>query len=78
VHSIRVNKQWRLVFRWDGGRGETSDIDLDDHSYRWKGGIAMSMTKRKPTTVGEMLIEERGGSGNSDSRDKWSFCLRAA
>ena len=58
MHSIRVNKQWRLVFRWDGGRGETSDIDLDDHSYRWKGGIAMSMTKRKPTTVGEMLIEE--------------------
>jgi len=21
-HSIRVNKQWRLLFRWDGGRGE--------------------------------------------------------
>ena len=21
-HSIRVNKRWRLVFRWDGGRGE--------------------------------------------------------
>ena len=20
-HSIRVNKQWRLVFRWDGSRG---------------------------------------------------------
>ena len=33
-HSIRVNKQWRLVFRWDGGRGEASDIYLDDHSYR--------------------------------------------
>ena len=32
-HSIRANKQWRLVFRWDGGRGEASDIDLDDHSY---------------------------------------------
>jgi hypothetical protein len=23
-------------------------------------------------------VAERGGSGNSDSRDKWSFCLRAA
>lgn len=34
LHSIRVNKQWRLVFRWDGGRGEASDIYLDDHSYR--------------------------------------------
>ncbi|TPL03465.1 MULTISPECIES: type II toxin-antitoxin system RelE/ParE family toxin [unclassified Mesorhizobium] len=32
--TIRVNKQWRLVFRWDGGRGEASDIYLDDHSYR--------------------------------------------
>ncbi|WFP64057.1 type II toxin-antitoxin system RelE/ParE family toxin [Mesorhizobium sp. WSM4904] len=33
-HSIRVNKQWRLVFRWDGRRGEASDVYLDDHSYR--------------------------------------------
>ena len=34
LHSIRVNKQWRLVFSWDGGKGEASDIYLDDHSYR--------------------------------------------
>ena len=33
LHSIRVNKQWRLVFRWDGRRGEASDLYLDDHSY---------------------------------------------
>lgn len=33
-YSIRVNQQWRLVFRWDGGKGEASDIYLDDHSYR--------------------------------------------
>lgn len=33
-HSIRVNKQWRLIFRWDGGRGEASELYLDDHSYR--------------------------------------------
>lgn len=33
-HSIRVNKQWRLVFKWDGGRGEATDLYLDDHSYR--------------------------------------------
>jgi toxin HigB-1 len=32
-HSIRVNRQWRLIFRWDGGRGEATDIYLDDHSY---------------------------------------------
>ena len=34
LHSIRVNKQWRLVFSWDGGKGEASDSYLDDHSYR--------------------------------------------
>lgn len=33
-HSIRVNRQWRLVFRWDGGRGEASEVYLDDHGYR--------------------------------------------
>lgn len=32
-HSIRINRQWRLVFRWDAGRGEASDIYLDDQSY---------------------------------------------
>jgi proteic killer suppression protein len=33
-HSIRVNKQWRLIFRWDSSKGEASDLFLDDHSYR--------------------------------------------
>jgi proteic killer suppression protein len=33
-HSIRVNMQWRLIFRWDGRRGEASDLYLDAHSYR--------------------------------------------
>ena len=33
-HSIRVNEQWRLVFRWDGGRGKASNVYLDNHSYR--------------------------------------------
>jgi proteic killer suppression protein len=32
-HSIRVNEQWRLVFRWDG-RGKASNVYLDNHSYR--------------------------------------------
>ena len=31
---IRVNSQWRLVFRWDGSRGEAEGVYLDDHSYR--------------------------------------------
>ena len=33
-HSIRVNSQWRLIFRWDRRRGEASRVYLDDHSYR--------------------------------------------
>lgn len=33
LHSIRVNKQWRLIFRWDGGRGEATGVYLDDHTY---------------------------------------------
>jgi proteic killer suppression protein len=32
LHSIRVNKQWRLVFRWHAGRGEAAGVCLDDHS----------------------------------------------
>jgi len=33
LHSIRVNKCWRLVFRWDSGRGEAKDFYLEHHSY---------------------------------------------
>ena len=32
--SVRVNQQWRLVFRWNGSRGEVAGVYLDDHSYR--------------------------------------------
>jgi toxin HigB-1 len=32
-HSIRVNSQWRLVFRWDGSRGEAESVYPKDHSY---------------------------------------------
>jgi toxin HigB-1 len=34
LYSIRANNQWRLVFRWDGTRGEAEGVYLDDHSYR--------------------------------------------
>ena len=34
LHSIRVNKQWRLVFAWNGARGEATGVYLDDHSYK--------------------------------------------
>lgn len=33
-HSIRVNEQWRLIFRWGGTNGHAADIYLDKHEYR--------------------------------------------
>lgn len=32
-HSIRVNLQWRLIFRWDSARGEAQGLYLDAHRY---------------------------------------------
>lgn len=34
LHAIRINKRYRLIFRWNGTTGEASAIYLDDHSYR--------------------------------------------
>jgi len=34
LHSIRVNKQWRLIFQWVGAKGEATSVYLDDHSYQ--------------------------------------------
>lgn len=31
-HSLRVNDQWRLIFRWDGAKA--CDVYLDSHTYR--------------------------------------------
>ncbi len=31
---IRVNKQWRIIFIWDGNRGEATEVYLDNHDYR--------------------------------------------
>jgi len=33
-HSIRVNRQWLLIFQWNAVRGEAILVYLDDHSYR--------------------------------------------
>lgn len=33
-HSIRVNKQWRLIFEWSGDGGEACKLYLDNHDYR--------------------------------------------
>lgn len=34
LYSIRVNKQWRLIFSWNRDRGEASELYLDNHDYR--------------------------------------------
>lgn len=34
LHCIRVNKQFRLVFNWNGHLGEAANVYLDDHNYR--------------------------------------------
>jgi proteic killer suppression protein len=34
LHSVRINKKWRLIFRWESGRGEADGVYLDDHSYK--------------------------------------------
>ena len=34
LHPIRVNEQWRLIFQWNGGKGEAIEVYLDNHSYR--------------------------------------------
>jgi toxin HigB-1 len=31
-HSIRVNSQWRLIFRWNEGKAK--EVYLDNHSYK--------------------------------------------
>ena len=33
-YSIRINKQWRLIFIWKDGKGEAEKIYLDNHDYR--------------------------------------------
>ena len=68
-HSIRVNKQWRLIFRWDGGRGEAEGVYLDDHSYRVRR--TMLTTKRKPATVGEILGRGVHAADGADPGARW-------
>ena len=33
-HSIRINRQWRVIFRWNDQLGEAQSVYLDNHSYR--------------------------------------------
>ncbi len=31
---LRAFFVWRLIFQWDGSRGDAEGVYLDDHSYR--------------------------------------------
>ena len=33
-YSIRVNKQWRLIFFWNNAGGEADNVYLDSHDYK--------------------------------------------
>ncbi len=33
--SIRVNKQWRMIFRWDGSRSEAEGIHIEFYKVRY-------------------------------------------
>lgn len=33
-HSVRVNKKWRLVFKWDGSKGKATNLYLGPHDYK--------------------------------------------
>src|SRR6267154_490116 len=32
-HSIRVNKQWRLIFKWDGSRGAATHRFVGSNAF---------------------------------------------
>lgn len=34
LHSIRINRQWRLIFGWDENAGKATGLYLDPHDYR--------------------------------------------
>jgi addiction module HigA family antidote len=51
-HSIRINDQWRIVFRWKDG--DAHEVEIDD--YHW--GVEMLPKNRIPTHPGEILLED--------------------
>jgi addiction module HigA family antidote len=53
-HSIRINRQWRICFRWTDAGPE--DVEITD--YHWKGGSMAADTVMAPVHPGEILLEE--------------------
>ena len=53
-HSIRINRQWRICFRWTDAGPE--DVEITD--YHYKGGSMATDTVMAPVHPGEILLEE--------------------
>ncbi len=66
-HSIRINAQWRICFRWtDDGPCEVEIVD-----YHWKEHIMSKKNGMRPAHPGEVLreeLEEPGLSANALSK----------
>jgi proteic killer suppression protein len=72
-HSIGINKHCRLIFRWNGSRGEATGVYLDAHRYGGgehvdneaeAGGGRRSPTGGIPAAHGP----DTGGAGGGDGR----------
>ena len=53
-HSIRINNQYRIVFKWEQDKQGVSEVKITD--YHWEE--YMLPTHRKPTPPGWILFEE--------------------
>ena len=63
LHSIRVNKQWRLIFQWVGAKGEASNVYL----FMRRGsillctGLFLQIWERRPGFHQPNWFRRRGG-----------------
>ena len=52
-HSIRINDQWRICFRWTSAGPE--DVEISDYHC---GGLMPTSAAMEPIHPGEVLLEE--------------------
>ena len=56
LHSVRINDQWRVVFRWT--QAGPVDVDIRDYHCWLEGTMTLVRRRREPTSPGEILREE--------------------
>lgn len=54
-YSIRVNRQWRICFRWDAG--DAHDVEIVDYHWLMRRAV-MATELLPPVRPGEVLLEE--------------------